>query len=238
MEFNNIPTTLLILLLVRAFWIVAFFGFIQHILLKVIRNERLHDFVKFYNPLLQNVAWVLFAMNVVFDFSKINPVVSLAVLGVMLALGWQSIRDFVQGTVFRFQKGDITGQRLKVKNYSGVVVKMHNTKIELRAKNGEIMQIPYSRIISEVTTKPAATKHLKTGNLVVALPVESNVEEAKSKLKEQLLNIPWVVSSKGVHIELLKPKNGKQQFKVVFSTLNAEYVERVRELLENFSALH
>lgn len=53
MDFNNIPTSLLILLLIRAFWIVAFFGFIQHILLKAIRNERLHDFVAFYTPFLK-----------------------------------------------------------------------------------------------------------------------------------------------------------------------------------------
>ncbi len=231
MEFDNIPTTLLIVLLIRAFWIVVVFGFIQHILLKVIRHERLHDFVKFYNPLFRNVVWMLFAISVIFHLAKINPTVSLAVLGVILALGWQSIRDFVQGTIFRFQKGDILGQQLKVKNYSGVVSKMHNTKIELCAKNGEIMQIPYSRIISEVTTKPATTKHLKTGNVIVALPLESNVEESKNKLKEQLLNMPWVVSSKGVTIENLKPKNGKQQFKIAFSTLNTEYVERVRELL-------
>ena len=228
MDFNNIPTGLLLLLLVRAFWIAAFFAFIQHVLLKIIKNEGLHDFIEYYNPLFRNIAWMLFSINVIYDLAKINPVVSLAVVGVLIALGWQSVRDFVQGTIFRFQRGDITGQRLRIKNFSGVVNKMHNTKIELNSENGEIIQIPYSQIISEVTTKPATTKHLKTGNIIIELSGESNLEKEKNKLKEQLLNLPWVVSSKGVAIENLPQKDGKQQLKITFSTLNAEYVERVR----------
>ena len=231
MNFNNIPTSLLLVLLIEAFWIAAFFAFIQHILLKAIRNERLHDFVKFYNPLLRNVVWILFSINVIYHLAKVNPVVSLAVLGVLLALGWQFIRDFMHGTIFRFQKGDITGQLLKVKKFSGLVNKMHSTKIELSTKDGEIIQIPYSRIISEVTTKPRATKHLKTGNLIINLPEGSNIEAAKNKIKEQLLNLPWVVSNKGIKIEKLEQKGGKIQLKVAFSALNVEYVERVREVL-------
>ena len=231
MNFNNIPTSLLLVLLIEAFWIAAFFAFIQHILLKAIRNERLHDFVKFYNPLLRNVVWVLFIINVIYHLAKVNPVVSLAVLGVLLALGWQFIRDFIHGTIFRFQKGDITGQRLKVKEFNGLVNKMHSTKIELSTKNGEIIQIPYSHIISEVTTKPKATKYIKTGNLIIDLPEGSNIENAKNKLKKQLLNLPWVVSTKGIKIEKLEQKGGEIQLKVAFSALNAEYVERVREII-------
>ena len=229
MEFNNIPTGLLILLLIRASWIVLFFGFIQHVLLKFIRNERAHDLVEFYNPLFRNVAWVLFSINVVYNLAKINPVVSLGVLGVLLALGWTLIKNFVQGTIFRFQKGDIAGQGIKVKNYSGVVKKMHNTKIELSAENGEIVQIPYNRIIAEITSKPATTKYLKTGHLFIELPEGADVVEAKNKLKEKLLNLPWVVSNKGVKIERIEQDGGGAKLKITFSALNKEYVERVRQ---------
>ena len=229
--FNNIPTSLLLVLLIKAFWIAISFAFVQHILLKAIRNERMHDFVKFYNPLLRNVVWILFSIHVLYQLTQVSPAVSLAVVGVLLALGWQSVRDLVQGTIFRFQKGDISGQRLHVKKYTGIVNKMHNTKIELNTKDGEIVQIPYSHIISAVTTKPTATKHLKTGVVFLDLPEGSQVEEAKNKLKEQLLNLPWIVSSKGVKIEKRVQENGTIQLKIAFSTLSVAYVERVRELL-------
>ena len=201
MTFNNIPTSLIILLLIQAFWIAAFFGVIQHVIVKAIRNERWHDFIAFYNPLVRNIVWILFAISVIYNLANANPVVSLAVVGVVLALGWHAIRDFVQGTIFRFQKGDIKGQFLKVKDYSGIVNKMQDTKIELVTNNEEIIQIPYSRIISAVTTKPTATKHLKVGNILVDLPENTNVEAVKSKIKHQLLNMPWVVSNKGIKIE-------------------------------------
>jgi hypothetical protein len=232
MTFENIPLSLLIVLLIRAFWIVAFFGFIQYILLKAIRNERMHDIVEFYNPLVRNVTWVLFTIHVIYDLVKVNPIVSLAVLGTLLALGWQPARDFIQGTIFRFQKGDIKGQLLKVKKYHGIINKMHNTKIELTGKDGEILQIPYSRIISEVTTKPASAKELKTGNVIIRLPADSNIEQTKIAIKEKLLNLPWIVSSKGVNIEKLDDIDGVQRLKVVFSTLNFAYIDQVRRLLE------
>ena len=230
-DFNNIPTSLLFLLLIRAFWIVVFFGFIQHVLRKVIRKERLHDFIQFYNPLFRNVAWMLFVINAIYRLAKINPIVSLAVLGVLLALGWKSIRDFVQGTILKLQKGDIVGQRLKVKEYSGIVKKMCDTKLELSTKDGEIIQIPYSQIISEVTTKPTATKYLKTGNVVLDLSKGSDVETSKIQIRERLLNLPWVISNKGVKIEGVVSEDGHQQLKIAFSTLSLDYIERVRSAL-------
>jgi len=232
MDFNIIPTSLLLTLLIRAFWIVLFFGFIQHVLLKVIRKERIHDLIKFYNPLFRNLAWILFAVNAIYRLAKINPVVSLAVIGVLIALGWKSIRNFVQGTIFKFQKGDIVGQRLKLKNYSGVVKEMKHTKLELNTQNGEIIQIPYNKIISEVTIKPIATKYLKTGSIIIDLPEGSDVEQRKSEYKKRLFNSPWVISHKGIKIEHLKLKKGKQQLKIAFSVLHLEYVDRVRKAIE------
>ncbi|MCB0650124.1 MAG: mechanosensitive ion channel [Saprospiraceae bacterium] len=232
MDFNNIPTSLLILLLIRAFWIVAFFGFIQHILLKAIRNERLHDFVAFYTPLFKNVAWILFTINMIYTLAKVNPIVSMAVIGSLLALGWQPARDFIQGTIFRFQNGDISGQLLKIKHFSGVVSKMNNTKIELRIKNGEIVQIPYSRIVSAFTTKPAASGRQKTGNIIIDLSPSDHFESKKKELKEKLLNMPWVVSSKGITIEKLESRDEKRQLKISFSTADADHVDRVLEGLK------
>jgi len=228
MTFSNIPTSLIIFLLIQAFWIVAFFAIIEHIIVKIIKNERWHDLVAFYTPLLKNITWLLFAIKVIYHLANVNPIVSLAVVGVVIALGWQSIRDFVQGTIFRLQKGDIRGQLLKVKNFSGVVSKMNITKIELVSNDDEIIQIPYSHIISAITAKPTATKHLTSSHILVNIPDTVSLETTKKNIKHQLLNMPWIVSSKGVKIERV---NDDHQLKIVFSTLNEEYVEKVKVLL-------
>jgi hypothetical protein len=228
MTFNNIPTSLILYLLIQALWIAAFFGVIQQVVVKAIRHERWHEFIAFYNPLVRNIAWILFAINIVYRLANVNPIVSLAVVGVVLALGWQSIRDFVQGTIFRLQKGNIKGQLLKVKSFKGVVNKMQNTKIELVTNNEEIIQIPYSRIITAITTKPTASKHLKVGHIFVDLPKDGDIEAIKSSTKERLLNMPWVVSSQGVKIE---KKAGSQRLKVAFSTLDEACIERVKKTI-------
>jgi len=224
-NFTNIPISLLIVLFIQAVWIFLTFSLIQHIVVKMIRKEWLHDWVAFHNPLFRNIAWVLFTINAVYRLAEVNPIVSLVVVGVILALGWQSIRDFVQGTIFRFQRGNLKGQRLKVKSYDGIVNKMENTKIELITDNEEILQIPYSKIISAVTIKPTATKHLIKGQIIVDVEENSTIEAAESKLKTQLMNMPWVITSKGIKVEKIE---GENQLKVAFSTLNEGFVERVR----------
>jgi len=77
MEFQNIPFKVVFLLLIQAFWIVSFYMVLQHVVIRMIKKERLHDWLAFYVPLIRNITWVLFFVKVVYTLGKYQPLLIL-----------------------------------------------------------------------------------------------------------------------------------------------------------------
>jgi len=228
-EFNEISIGMFLRLISEAFWIfIVFWVFINYII-PWIRNERIQERLKFYLPLIRNVFWVLFFIDLIYELSIINPIVSVSIFGVIVGLLWQFIRDFVQGVIFGFQKGNIIGQRLKINDYSGTVADLKTTKLHLEIENGEIVQFPYSKISSQLVSKPTVTKHLKSCSFSVYLSEHVNVDKAQNRLIEHLLNMPWVISTMKIKVEVVEERRESIELKVVVYTSDEKYIPRIKQ---------
>jgi hypothetical protein len=218
MEFQNISFNIVLLLLIQTVWIVAFFAVLQHIVIRMVKNNRWHDWLAFYTPLIRNVVWVLFVIKVIYTFGNYQPILTLFITGVTLALTWTIIRDFVQGTIFRFQKGDIVGQEVKLENYKGVVLKMGETKLSIELNNGEVVQFPYQKLFTEVLIKPITNKQIKVETFLENLPAKVSIEDLKKQLTIKALSSPWVVIKSGVSVEVFNDElDHERKVKVSYS---------------------
>jgi|GEM_PF-2878842 len=238
MEFGNIPFKLIILLLLQAFWIFIFFAFVQHLLVRLIKRERLQDWLSFYTPIIRNVVWIIFAVRIIYLLGKFQPLLVLAIAGIVIALLWSVLRDFVQGTLFRLQKGDIVGQQIKVENYKGKVIQMGETKLSIELKNGEIVQIPYHKLFTNVIIKPIANRDFKKQTIVVPFTSSAtSFNNIKRLLTKRLLAYPWVVIKNGVNVELFtEPETNEQKIKIAYAidtpTRGVEIQEEIKQLLK------
>ena len=205
------------------FWIV-----LKHIIPRI-KNEQLQDNLQFYMPLIRNIIWVFYCIDVIYELTMVNQYVTLGLFGVGLALSWQFVRDFIQGIIFGLQKGNIIGQRIKVEDYSGIVVELSSTKLHLETDNGEIIQFPYNKVTSEVIAKPTVAKYLKSCSFTVTLSSKVDIDKAKQKLLRHLLNMPWVISSMQVKVEILEQESEKTDIKVVVYTSDEKYIPRIKQ---------
>lgn len=228
-EFQDISFGMFFRLMSAAFWIFTFFYIAKIYVTPWIRNERFQRHLSFYLPLVRNVVWVLFCIDLVYEISLINIFVSLGLFGVIIALLWQLVRDFVQGIIFGFQKGDIVGQRLKINDYSGVVSSQTTTKLHLELENGEIVQFPYSKMTSQLVSKPTLARHLKSCSFSVILSEKVNIEAAKDKLRSHLLSMPWVISTMKIKVEVVDEGNTNIELKVVVYTSSEKYISRIKQ---------
>lgn len=218
MEFQAIPFKVIFLLLIEAAWIFGLFALLQHIVIRMIKREGWHDWLAFYVPLIRNVSWILFSIKVIYTFGSFQPLLVIAISGVVLALTWSIIRDFVLGTIFRFQKGNIVLQEIKINEYKGQVVKMGETKLSLELKNGEIVQLPYKSLFTEVLIKPISNKQIKAETIVVPINEIKSIELIKKQIKSIVLASPWVVFKNGVSVELFNDtEENQKKIKVSYS---------------------
>tara|TARA_B110000285_G_scaffold181059_1_gene204279 strand:- start:295 stop:1014 length:720 start_codon:yes stop_codon:yes gene_type:complete len=228
-EFHDISFGMFFRLISAAFSIFIFFFITKRYLTPWIRNEQLKEDLCFYLPLVRNVVWILFFIDLVYEISLINLLLSLSIFGVIIALLWQLVRDFVQGIIFGFQKGDIVGQRLKIDNYSGIVSAQTTTKLHLEIENGEIIQFPYSKVNTHLVSKPTVARHLKSCSFSVVLSEKVNIDAAKEKLISHLLSMPWVISTMKIKVEVVDERNTNIELKVIVYTSSEKYISRIKQ---------
>lgn len=229
MHFSDISFGRFVSMIFAAFWIFIFFLIVIKYIIPRIKKERLQDRLQFYMPLIRNLVWVLYAIDLIYELALINPYVTLGLLGVGLALSWQLVRDYIQGIIFGFQKGNIIGQRIKIGEYSGIISELNATKLNLEIENGEIIQFPYNAVTSQVISKPTFAKHLKSCGFTVSISNKVDVDKAKQKLMRYLLNMPWVISSMNIKIEVIEKENQQIDLKVVVYTSDEKYVPKIKQ---------
>ena len=217
MEFQNISLKIIVLLLIQAFWIVSTFMVLQHVIIRMIKNERLHDWLAFYVPLIRNITWVLFVLRVIYVFGKHQPILTLFIVGILLGLTWTIIRDFIQGTIFRIQKGDIIGQQIQLDSYKGTVLKMGETKMSIELKNGEIVQLPYNKLFTDVIIKPISNRQIKNQTLILPIAKAAALETLKTELIQKIIAYPWVVIKNGVVVEFFNDEQQERKVKLSYA---------------------
>jgi len=228
-SFNQISFGLFASMFFTAFGIFIFFWLVIRYVIPRIRKERLQDKLHFYVPLVRNAVWVLFFIDLIYELALVNPYVTLGLFGVGLALSWQLVRDYIQGIIFGFQKGNIIGQRIKIEEYSGIISELKATKLNLEIENGEIIQFPYGKVTSQIISKPTFAKHLKSCGFTVSLSSKVDVGKAQQKLMRRLLNMPWVISSMKIKIEVLEQNQQQIDLKVVVYTSDEKYIPKIKQ---------
>jgi len=140
---------------------------IMKVLLPFVKNDLWHDRLEFYLPAVRNVVFFLLFLEVVLNLGTKSPFLTLGVTTGLVIISWGYVKELFQGTVFKFQRGNIAGQRLKVKEFAGKILALNNTKLELETEKGEILQIPYSQIVGDVEIKPTSAKYLRSCVLIL-----------------------------------------------------------------------
>lgn len=236
MEFQNISFKIIIILFIQAFWIISAFLVIQHIVIRMIKNERLHDWLAFYIPLIRNIVWTLFVLRMVSILGKYQPIFTLFIVGVMVALTWSVLRDFIQGTIFRLQKGDIVGQQIQLENYKGTVLKTGETKMSIELKNGEIVQLPYNKLFTDVIIKPISNRQIKTQTLILPISRNKAIDAVKTELIKKIVAYPWVVIKNGIVVDFFNDDQQERKVKLSYAISSSSKGLAIEEDLRKFVA--
>jgi hypothetical protein len=203
--------------------------------LPFIKHQRWHDRILFYLPVVRNIALLLLIMEMIVVLGAESPFLVVAVIAAITVTLWGYVTNALLGTFFKLQRGDLKGQGIRLDDYAGKVIEMKNTKIEIETEKGEILQVPYSKIVNNVEIRPSAAKHLKS--CTVLLQVE---EKGFKMLQKEVMNVvgglPYVVDSVLPKIEVVDQQKNAYSCKVVVYTNDDKFVPLIKARLLKLSA--
>nr|MDA3853029.1 mechanosensitive ion channel [Bacteroidales bacterium] len=151
--------------------------------------------------------------------------------GLILILTWNYVKDFVQGTIFKIQKGNIVDQSIKIETFSGVIVTMGNTKIDIQLDNGEILQYPYSKLSTQIIRTATNVKYFKNCIFNISVPLPVEIDKLKQQILVHLLDSPWVVSTMRIKIEIVGQESEMINIKINAYTLDEKFIPKIQNSL-------
>ena len=230
-EFGQISINKVIGLTLIAITIFILHKLISLFISKWMKKEFQESWLAVYLPVSINLIWIVFVLYSVYELAIINPIMSVLVSILILIFTYSNAKDFVQGTLFKIQKGNLTGQLIKMSDFTGKVVKMKNTRVHLQLENGEIVQFPYSKLSDIAISVSSSVKDYKKGTFSISAPNTDTLERISKHLKMHLFNIPWIASEKNIRIEIVYQDPKKIEFKIILFTLDEEFVPKIQEAI-------
>lgn len=230
-KFSEITFNTLASLLLFGLIILITHLIINRYILRWIKNKRNQSKAGIYIPIGINIVWIAFFLYTIYELALINLIISIFISGLILIATWSNIKDFIQGIVFRLQEGNITGQRIKIDDFSGKVIKMRNTRIDIQVENGEIVQYPYSKLANQVIGISNSVKHYKYCTFSVSVPLAEGIEDTNNQIVTKLYNIPWIVSTMKIETEIIDHDSEKIHVKIKAYTLDEKFIPKIQKAL-------
>ncbi|MGB2958368.1 MAG: mechanosensitive ion channel domain-containing protein, partial [Bacteroidota bacterium] len=139
------------------------------------------------------LAYLLWSLNELLSREPFYPVIVAVSLSiVLLPFVWFLLRDLVAGVVFATKHPDVLGRRIEAKNVSGHVLKVGYTGLRVRADDGQILSVPYVRIVGQVVAEQSRQRSADQFRFTLPIPGEDDAEMLQERITREILLSPWV----------------------------------------------
>ncbi|HQU73699.1 MAG: mechanosensitive ion channel [Calditrichaeota bacterium] len=214
--------------------------------LKILLGRRLadgpfHQSLNRFWSLGEALVWLLFSLfllDFLFSGSLYRFLGMVAVLGSALGLSlWFVGRDWFAGLVLKTVDNLQVGQRLKLGEVEGDIVRLGDTRARVRTTSGETAEIPYSRISAAVLWKGGEGLQRPMQLLTVTVSGAGSEKEAVMLLKRAILEAPWSDPGSEPQIELQSEQEEERTFAVRILLSGKVFERQLRTYLDQYPAL-
>lgn len=195
-------------------------GFIRNYgLLLLVKSPVRRKLVGVLLPAISTVVWILFSLYCFYSLILPFPFMGIVLGGVFIYLGRGYLVNLIHGLFFRL-KGDIAiGQKISMKDNSGVVFKLNTFEVEIQNEEGEIVQIPYGNMASKELVKNDFSADFSSFKFTVV----TKKEITATYLKRKLLSQPWISQVISPKISQVKEENGWVTYSVISYPIDEKF---------------
>ena len=230
-EVLNFDFSELILLLIVPIGVMIYF--LLKILKVNISNSRFNRKYKNYFLLFEIIVWLLFgwwSFKVIYGNTDYYSILIVAILFIVLFwIGWFLAKDFIAGTVLKLSDNYQEGQFFRLNDIEGHIAQINYLHLNIRQENGEIIKIPFSKILGSVHHKSFLDDKTKQYKFEIIIDKQETLDETREKIRKNILLSAGVNIKKEPLISLKLSSETKWNFDITYFILDEQYCE----LIEN-----
>ncbi|OIP82125.1 MAG: hypothetical protein AUK44_08520 [Porphyromonadaceae bacterium CG2_30_38_12] len=183
--------------------------------------------------LLLWVAYAFWGFVQLFSEMVVFPFLIASLIALMVALlGWYFVRDFVVGTILKFENAFEVGQQIRTVQGSGIIKKLGYRSMQLMNAEGELEHIPYTLIAHQKISKPAETNHWVEHTLNLKIDSSLTPEKLQNELRIRLLEMPWVLSDQSLKITTTRCENDLYNVQIRLHLLSDEMIIKTQNNMQ------
>lgn len=217
-------------------------GFLLHLLLRAGRRYILFMVIESKRSKLaqwlnvvEGLVWISYAIagiQAVFQNRAVSFFSLILICLVTMAwFSWFAVKDLVAGIILKYQKAFELDQRIKIENIDGRIKRLGYLSLSMESYQGELVDIPYSRVFSTIRIKPNQEEIIKSQRLVIEVPKRKRLPDTLERLSQIVLFAPWSSIVKKPLIQLIEEKEQSYTFEIIAYSLHSDYFQKIRAFL-------
>jgi len=229
----------IIIFLITAFFILAFFRLIKYMIQFVRLPKHKADLAKKYLPVAELTIWIIFftwAIQYLYNRGYLVTIVPLMIfIIIILYLAWYVLKDLIAGIVFKTSNPLAINDHITVAGVSGKIIEIGQNILKIENDSGRIITIPYSKITGEIIQMHFPSQSLLSHCFLFKMELIYETEqvfEIIEKLRITILSLPWASQKKEPMIIIKDEGPNDILFSITVFSLDNGYFTRIEKFLE------
>jgi len=236
-SFSIFQFSILVFLMVGAL-IFIFFRLFSYMMQFVRLPIHQVEFFNKYLPVAELIVWIIFLLwSIQYLGSRgqlITLVPFLVFIILILYLAWYSLKDITTGVIFKTGKTHHINDHISVAGITGRITAMGMRNIEIEDYSGQIVTIPYSKIVGNIMLKSYPSQSLLSHNFRMKIAANENTDIFRTidNMHISILTLPWSSQKKEPKISIELETDQYYTLSITIFSLDESYFKRTEKYLQ------
>ncbi|MBW6478904.1 MAG: mechanosensitive ion channel family protein [Bacteroidales bacterium] len=196
------------------------------------------EFLNKYLPVVELITWIIFLLWSVQYLSSRGQLISLLPLLVfiiiILYLAWYTLKDITAGVIFKTGKTHHVDDHISVAGITGKITAMGMRNLQIEDYSGQIVTIPYSKIVGNIMLKSYPSQSLLSHNFRIKIATDKNTDIFRTieNMRTSILTLPWSSQKKEPKITIEEEANQSYTLSITIFSLDESYFKKTEKILQ------
>ena len=235
--FNIFQFSIIVFLMVGAL-IFIFFRLFRYLMQFIRLPVQQVEFFNKYLPLTELIVWIIFLLWSIQYLGNRGQLITLIPLVVfiilILYLAWYSLKDITTGVIFKTSKTHHINDHITVAGITGKITAMGLRNLEIEDYSGQIVTIPYSKIVGNILLKSYPSQSLLSHNFQMKIATDQNTDifSIIDATRISILTLPWSSQKKEPKIIVENEKEDHFTLSITIFSLDESYFKKTEKYIQ------